>query len=85
MDSPAAGQKLRVLVAEDEHLAALVALAAPLAPCYRATLTRHERRDLLDTPAPPTKVEWGSPDDPIKRIFGQRRPWQRPKRSAPAV
>jgi hypothetical protein len=67
------------------HLAALIALAAPLAPFYRATLERHGRRDLLDTPAPPATVEWGSPDDPIKRVIGRRRPWQRPKRSAHAV
>lgn len=68
-----------------QHLAALVVLAAPLAPFYRATLVRHGRDDLLHAPAPATKAEWGTPDDPIKRVIGRRRPWQRPKRSAEPV
>jgi len=68
-----------------QHLAALIVLAAPLAPCYRETLTRDGRQDLLDIPAPPASFEWGSPDDPIKRVIGRRRPWQRAKRSAQAV
>jgi hypothetical protein len=67
------------------HLAALIVLAAPLAPFYRETLTQHGRQDLLDTPASPMSFEWGSPEDPIKRVIGRRRPWQRPKRSAQAV
>jgi hypothetical protein len=67
------------------HLAALIVLAAPLAPFYRDTLAQHGRQDLLDTPASPASFEWGAPEDPIKRVIGRRRPWQRPKRSPQAA
>jgi hypothetical protein len=70
-----------------QHLAGLIALAGPLAPSYRASLERRGRDDLLATPAPATKVEWGSPEEARspKRVIGHRRPWQRPKRTAEAV
>jgi hypothetical protein len=69
------------------HLAALIMLAGPLQPHYPASLERRGRRDLLDTPMPPTKVAWGSPEEALspKRVIGRRRPWQRPKRTAEAV
>jgi hypothetical protein len=62
-------------------------LAGPMQPHYPASLARRGREDLLNTPMPPAKVAWGSPEDALspKRVIGRRRQWQRPKRSAEAV
>ena len=71
-----------------EHLAAFIALAGSLQPYYPASLSERGRQDLLATPAPPTKVAWGSPDDVLnpRKVIGKRRPWQRPARvRAPAA
>lgn len=70
-----------------QHLAALIMLAGPLAPFYRRSLADRGRDDLLGTPAPPTRTQWGSPDDALspKRVIGRRRAWQRPTRAAEAI
>jgi hypothetical protein len=70
-----------------QHLGGLIVLAGPLGPCYRASLAERGRDDLLGTPPPPTKIEWGSPDEALapKRVIGRRRAWQRPKRTAEAI
>lgn len=67
-----------------QNLAALIMLAGALQPHYPASLARRGRNDLLDTPAPPTKIAWGSADEASnpRRVIGWRRPWQRPKRTA---
>ena len=66
------------------QLAALVVVAGPLQPHYAASLERRGRQDLLDTPAPPSPIVWGDPSEAIspRKLIGQRRPWQRPKRTA---
>jgi len=67
-------------------LAALVALAGPLAPHYPASLERRGRQDLLDTPRPESSAVWTTgPDAPMPEIINERRSWQRPKRSAASV
>lgn len=68
-----------------EHLAALILLAGRLQPHYEASLRERGRADLLGTPAPPTKVTWGDPAEPLRPLLHNRRPWQRPKRTAPAA
>jgi hypothetical protein len=70
-----------------QHLGALIMLAGPMQPHYPVSLARRGRDDLLNTPMPPTKEAWGSPEDALapKRVIGRRRPWQRPKRTAEAV
>jgi hypothetical protein len=70
-----------------EHLGALVMLAGAIQPHYPDSLARRGREDLLNTPMPPTKVAWGSPEEALspKRVIGRRRPWQRPKKTAEAV
>jgi hypothetical protein len=67
-----------------QHLGALILLAGPLAPHYPASLERRGRQDLLDTPLPPTKIAWGDPREALgapRKLIGERRPWQRPKRA----
>jgi hypothetical protein len=70
-----------------KHLGALIMLAGPMQPHYPASLERRGRTDLLNTPLPPSKEAWGSPEEALspKRVIGRRRPWQRPKRTAEAV
>ncbi|MEA2291125.1 MAG: hypothetical protein QOF17_145 [Solirubrobacteraceae bacterium] len=71
-----------------QHLGALILLAGPLAPHYAASLERRGRRDLLDTPLPPTKIAWGDPREAHgapRKLIGERRPWQRPKRARAAA
>jgi hypothetical protein len=65
-----------------EHLCALILLAGRLQPHYEASLRERGRTDLLETPAPPTRVTWGDPSEPPRPLLHDRRPWQRPKRAA---
>jgi hypothetical protein len=67
-------------------LAALVLIAGPLAPHYRACLERRGRQDLIDTPMPERGVVWTTgPDAPLKEIINERRSWQRPRRAASSL
>lgn len=65
-----------------EHLTALILLAGRLQPHYEASLRERGRTDLLETPAPPTRVTWGDPSESPRPLLHDRRPWQRPKRAA---
>jgi hypothetical protein len=73
-------ERLR-LVGTPEALAASVVLAARVQPHYEASLRERGREALLDTPRPATREIWES-DEPPPRVFGVRRPWQRPKGAA---
>ncbi len=70
------------LVGPPRALAASVVLAARLQPHYAASLIERGRSELIETPAPSTAEIWESDAAPVP-IFGVRRPWQRPKGSAP--
>lgn len=70
-----------------EHLAGLIMLARHVQPRYEESLRERGRTDLLETPMPETKVAWGDPEEARspRRMIANRRPWQRPKRAAPAA
>lgn len=67
-----------------EQLAALILAAGRIQLHYGASLRERGRSDLLATPAPPSKVEWGEPEraQSPRPMLNQRRPWQRRKREA---
>ncbi len=72
---------------DSSKLAGLFMLAGKLQPFYPRSLERRGRRDLMDTPTPPTRRIW-QVEGGYKPMYGMPRPWQRqksPKRTAPAT